>query len=355
MSRAMTLLESGALVLCLDEECPETPSEAGAVFWHGNGCGHNRFFDKSIQLICTRDGKIALQGEHALFDGSVPLILCKQIQKNKYKRVERNDSKKNVDTGCDTSDGRVPVREIFEECWRDKKFVTMSEDLVHTAQDQYCELIESVEFRALHYKGHGKPFIKKANVSPDAYVQLALQLASYRLFGKQVGTYEATQTRRFLHGRTENTRAVSFQSHAYCRAMDNNNTTKQQKLVLLRDAAKTHHDSTIKGSQGLGVDRHLFGLEMAAKTLKGISPSLFSHPAYTRSKKWRLSTSSLPYTPGFGPVVADGLGVGYSVNNDELIFNISSRKKNHYVNQFCDLLENALNEMKSVCEVGIEK
>jgi carnitine O-acetyltransferase len=60
----------------------------------------------------------------------------------------------------------------------------------------------------LTFDGFGSDFIKKSGNPPDAFVQVAMQLAAYRLFGETVGTYESTQVRPFRHGRTEVT--VSF-------------------------------------------------------------------------------------------------------------------------------------------------
>mmetsp|Transcript_15935 Transcript_15935/g.34631 ORF Transcript_15935/g.34631 Transcript_15935/m.34631 type:complete len:87 (+) Transcript_15935:2119-2379(+) len=82
-----------------------------------------------------------------------------------------------------------------------------------------------------------------------------MQLATYRLLGKQVATYmyEATQTRRFVHGRTETTRTVSFDSQDFVEAMGpvSKETvdgveakSKYEKLMKLRKAAKTHRAYT---------------------------------------------------------------------------------------------------------------
>jgi hypothetical protein len=48
---------------------------------------------------------------------------------------------------------------------------------------------------------------------------MAIQLAAYRIFGRQVATYEASQVRSFLHGRTETTRPVSMESAAFVKMM----------------------------------------------------------------------------------------------------------------------------------------
>jgi len=119
--------------------------------------------------------------------------------------------------------------------------------------------------------------------------------------------------------------------------------------MKLRKAAKTHQEYTRSASNGRGIDRHFLGLTLVLEDGE-VAPDLFSHPAFIRSKSWRLSTSSLPYCPGFGPVVPDGLGVGYGLSNDSLIFNVSSRRDNNYVETFCSLLEDALTEMKGLLE-----
>jgi carnitine O-acetyltransferase len=36
-------------------------------------------------------------------------------------------------------------------------------------------------------------FLKASGYSPDAFVQMAIQVATFRLFGKQAATYESTQ------------------------------------------------------------------------------------------------------------------------------------------------------------------
>lgn len=99
-----------------------------------------------------------------------------------------------------------------------------------------------------------------------------MQLATFRLFGEQVGTYEATQTRPFLHGRTETTRSVSTESAAFVQrlglrpAMDEHVVvTRKEKLQLLKDAVNAHVKYIGSAAQAKGVDRHFFGLSMVVK------------------------------------------------------------------------------------------
>lgn len=62
-------------------------------------------------------------------------------------------------------------------------------------------------------------------MSPDAYLQMALQLAYYRDAGKVNLTYEASMTRLFREGRTETVRPCTIESTEWVKSMENNEAT----------------------------------------------------------------------------------------------------------------------------------
>lgn len=215
---------------------------------------------------------------------------------------------------------------------------------------------------AQSFQGYGSNFIKKAGHSPDAYVQMALQLATYRLFGEQVGTYEATQVRPFLHGRTETSRAVSLESEAFVKKMglkpkmdEYDPEIRKEKLDLLQKATAAHVNYIVLAAQAKGVDRHFFGLSMLVKDGEE-TPPLFSDPVFIRSKRWRLSTSHLTHPKfanwGFGEVVPDGVGIAYSILPRSCTFNITALKENEWALELSELLEEALLEMQRLVELN---
>ena len=56
-------------------------------------------------------------------------------------------------------------------------------DLIESSHIMASQLCEDVDLHIMMHKAYGKGFIKTCKVSPDAYIQLALQLAYYRVSG----------------------------------------------------------------------------------------------------------------------------------------------------------------------------
>lgn len=57
-----------------------------------------------------------------------------------------------------------------------------------------------------------------ASYSSDAFVQLALQLAYFRIHQHPIPVYETALTRGFQHGRTETIRSFTTESYAFLKA-----------------------------------------------------------------------------------------------------------------------------------------
>jgi len=359
MKEALMMLESGAFLLCLDDSAPVSKTECANIYWHGNKVsGGNRWFDKSIQLLCQSNGKLGFVGEHSMADGMPAVALCNFIQKLDYKSLKEE---------CPVSydEDLPPIKNIFNDTISamDANDVNEIQELSNKAKREYEQLVDSQELDVLSFQGYGSNYIKKAGYSPDGLVQMAIQLASFRFFGKQVATYESSQVRKFLHGRTETTRSVSQSSEAFVKAMgsrsqsrsmhnENDESIREEKLTLLKDATEYHSKYLKNAARGHGVDRHFFGLYMIADATESSGVDLFQNPLFLRSKRWRLSTSTLPNIPGFGPVVEDGVGIAYEVKPDCCFFTITARKKNNYTKPFKTLIEEALFEIQTMIDLG---
>lgn len=71
-------------------------------------------------------------------------------------------------------------------------------------------------------------------MSPDAYIQMALQLAYFRDAGKFNLTYEASMTRLFREGRTETVRPCTIESTNWVKAMENKDANVSNFLKLIK-------------------------------------------------------------------------------------------------------------------------
>ena len=140
------------------------------------------------------------------------------------------------------------------------------------------------------FTNYGKQFItKKCSLSPDAYIQMALQLAYFRDMGRHHLTYEASMTRLFREGRTETVRACSLESCDWIRSLSDSGASNKRRVELLRLACERHVQQYRDAMTGKGVDRHLFCLYVVSKYLEVDVPFLKE----VLSEPWRLSTSQV--------------------------------------------------------------
>ena len=151
-------------------------------------------------------------------------------------------------------------------------------------------LISDLDLYVLCHCAFGKGAIKQCRMSPDAFIQMSLQLAYFRDIGCFNLTYEASMTRLYREGRTETVRPVSSESCAFVRAIERG-APRDEVLSLLRVAGNKHQESYRNSMAGKGVDRHLFALYIISKYLKVESPFLTE----AIHEPWRLSTSQTPY------------------------------------------------------------
>lgn len=231
----------------------------------------------------------------------------------------------------------------------------------YTAEQDFTDLATKHEISVQRFQGYGSDFIKQAGFSPDAYVQMAMQLATYRLWGEQVGTYEATQVRPFLHGRTETTRSVSTESAGFVQRMglrplrdENDALTRKDKFAKLQAAVNAHVKYIGNAAKAQGVDRHFLGLSLLVKDGE-TAPDLYADPVFIRSKRWRVSTSHLTHPKfdnwGYGEVFPDGVGLSYSIHKRHCVFNVTALKEHGWTSKLTQLLEESLLEMRTLIEL----
>ena len=314
-SAQLKLIEEAVFALCLDENSPDTTVETSQMLLHGDG--RNRFFDKSLQFIVFKNGKTGVNFEHTGMDGSPMLNLIGYLY----------DNTEIPPVGTMGTPVIPPEPLTFD---LDTK---LTETLVQAGVD-FSIALKDIQTRVLQFSPFGKNQIKKFNISPDAFVQIALQLAEYKLYGKCYSAYEAIMTRSFREGRIDVLYTVSEESIAFIKNIHDENCAPQTTIDSLRKAAKKHGSRAMECRTGYGIHTHLAGLMnrfYAEGENLGIAslPEIFTDKGYQTLLHTVVCTSTTSEygleLAGYGPVVEDGYGIRYFTREDSLCFNLTSR------------------------------
>ena len=460
----LTTIEASLLVLCLDHSPQPPPSSGGSRTTASasrtllDGSAPNRWYDKAVQFVVSDDGGcIGMIGEHSHCDGMptahVLDVMFQQLQQQQTPRAQQQLNPPtsaaatghgsaiaqriaalsrgaplgsrvllplllSADTSTSTSStssgssivGRSLPPGTTELDFRLPENSATRSQLLQLFSRAEAEVFRQAAAHELHVvssSGYGAADVKKFGVSPDAWAQMAMQLAHYYWRGCFVPTYEPAHARRFVWGRTACIRVVTAESCAWAvsaakaaKSSSGTAVSPEEARVLhsLLQRASAAHAANVRAClAGRDIDRHLLGLKMiwreggaaaaaavastaappaATVTAVGgppqpiapaapaaaavqlslpgaratISPTeqLFKDEGVAYSSAWRLSTSNLTAAWienwGFGEVMDGGLGVAYSTGAKSLRFNVVGEKVTS-PGDFAQCLDRALRDM----------
>ncbi|NXT41650.1 CLAT acetyltransferase, partial [Pelecanoides urinatrix] len=346
---SLDMIERCICLVCLDSPSGVELNDTNMALQllHGGGYhknGANRWYDKPMQFVVGRDGVCGTVCEHSPFDGIV-LVQCTEHllkhMKESSKKLVRADS---------VSELPAP-RRLRWKC--------SPEIQAHLASsaEKLQRIVKNLDFIAYKFENYGKEFIKKQKISPDAYIQVALQLAFYRCHRRLVPTYESASIRRFDEGRVDNIRSATLEAFAFVKAMTDDKTalSDSEKMQRFKDAIAAQTNYTVLAITGMAIDNHLLGLREVAREHFKELPEIFTDETYLTSNRFILSTSQVPTTTEmfccYGPVVPNGYGACYNPQPEDILFCISSFKdcKETSSDMFAKAVEESLLEMRDLC------
>eukprot|EP00123_Amoebidium_parasiticum_P017007 comp23677_c0_seq2/m.40532 comp23677_c0_seq2/g.40532 ORF comp23677_c0_seq2/g.40532 comp23677_c0_seq2/m.40532 type:complete len:796 (-) comp23677_c0_seq2:437-2824(-) len=357
---SLDMIEKAICVLIFDDSKPEDATAQGYASIHGKG--YDRWFDKSINIIVYANGKTGLNCEHAWADAPVigqmwEYVLIGEAVEGSYNAKGR----------CIVPPGAtmhpMPAPTPLQWSLNSDAAKNVIQEAVVAAES----LINELHLRVMCFDEFGKGLMKQCRVSPDGFIQQALQLAYYKQNKVTPLTYESSMTRLYLHGRTETVRSATMDSKKWVLSMFDESVAPEERMKLFQKACGAHQDRYRDAMSGLGVDRHLFALYVVSQGL-GVDSEFLKHAL---KEPWRLSTSQQPqqqttlWDPsgkdanmvccggGFGPVADDGYGVSYMVaGEDILFFHVSSKKTCPTTDsdKFADDIRWALREIRGMLE-----
>eukprot|EP01103_Thecamoeba_quadrilineata_P019062 TRINITY_DN7577_c0_g1_i1.p1 TRINITY_DN7577_c0_g1~~TRINITY_DN7577_c0_g1_i1.p1 ORF type:complete len:798 (-),score=158.58 TRINITY_DN7577_c0_g1_i1:96-2489(-) len=336
--QSLSQIESAMFFVHLSDSSPKSIAEQGRLLL----CDDSHIWcDKSINMVVFKNGRAGINCEHTWGDAVVTAHMLEYVLTGDcphgagYDAEGRNNRPPNSKEHA-FAKGREPRRLTWE-------IPPQMEAVIELAVKGREAMRADLALEVVCQEAYGKGYMKKVRMSPDAYIQLAMQLAFFRDQGRFQNTYEATTTRLFKNGRTETVRPVTKESCAFVRAFEDPAVSACEKAKLMRQASETHSRNAKNSMTGKGIDRHLFGLYIVSVGRSIESPFL----KQALSCKWVLSTSQQPQVQtkrwdpfknpednkligaggGFGPVADDGYGVSYMLADDNRIFfHVSSKR-----------------------------
>ncbi|KAG7661417.1 YAT1 [[Candida] subhashii] len=392
------IIDSALFVLCFDDIVINDLSELSKNMLCGLsildkgiqvGTCTNRWYDK-LQIIITKNGKAGINFEHTGIDGHTVLRFVSDIYTDSILAFANTINQNTPSLWNTTHNYEIHETENLITIPRKLEWdLTPELSLaLRFGETRLSDLINQNEFRHLEFKNYGSTYIKKIKFSPDAFVQMAFQASYYALYGKVECTYEPAMTKQFYHGRTEAIRTVSQESNLFVRKFFDSNVSDEDKLKYLTEACAAHSAQTRLASSGQGVDRHLYGLFNIWKryvdeadqlhasdmeeegsnshtddehTVVGDDinnpksdllrqlPDIFADAGWDKLNNTIISTSNCGNPSlrlfGFGPVSANGFGIGYILKDDSISICVSS--KHRQTQRFLTTLNSYLLEIQA--------
>ncbi|UJR25276.1 hypothetical protein I4U23_006628 [Adineta vaga] len=313
-------IDSSIMVVCLDEDDPSKlhknlTKEQRARYISGKYLCYNasnRWYDKSFNMIMLSDGTLGLHCEHSWGDGVALLRFCNDIDQNVNEHHKINSS--NYQSIQSSTHDQVKKLEF--------QFDDKLKQELQTSKQNYDDFVSKFNVNIYQEGVLGKSILKKSALSPDAIMQIGIQMAYYRMYQRFVSTYESCSTAVYKHGRTETIRPVTNETKAFIEALTKSKD-KQLLKDLLKKAAEKHQQLIKEAATGQGFDRHLFALKYLQQ-IENQEQKL--HPIYT-DKSYQLMNHTILSTStvaskhiaagGFGPVVNDGFGIGYLIDDEQ--------------------------------------
>uniref|UniRef100_A0A672ZKR7 Zgc:154046 n=1 Tax=Sphaeramia orbicularis TaxID=375764 RepID=A0A672ZKR7_9TELE len=339
-------IQKSIFTVCLDAPMPRVSDElyqsrVAAQMLHGGGArwnSGNRWFDKTLQFIVGEDGTCGLCFIFEMFFFS--------FQMNVSSLCVFSDRQKTEIVRSPMVPLSMPQKlrfNITPEVKRD----------IEKAKQNMNIMVHDLDVKVLMFSHFGKNVPKQHKLSPDAFIQMALQLAYFRMYNICCSTYESASLRMFKYGRTDAIRVTTVDSLRYVQAMEDPSKQNTEKVALLQKAVQTHKENAIHGQ---AIDRHLLGMKLQSIEDLTSMPEIFMDTSYAVAHHYNLSTSQVGSKTDcvmcFGPMVPDGYGVCYNPMDEHINIAITAFNSCEETNaaKFARAVEDALLDMRALLE-----
>ncbi|RAJ58386.1 carnitine O-acetyltransferase [Streptomyces sp. Amel2xB2] len=341
-AHALETVEDALFCVCLEDFAPAGVQEACDELLYGDR--GNRWFDKAVSFVVFEDGRAGLNVEHCQLDGTTILSFVDALLPvPAAEHSERSGARAQGQPAAEPVDFRL------DGALRGQ---------VLAAAESFAEYGRATATRTVTFDDFGSNDAKALGVSPDAFVQVAYQLAHRRAKGRLGATYESIATRQYKHGRTEAMRVITPQMYAFVDEMEDPEADRESRRAAFRAAAEAHVRRAKECQAIEAPEQHLWELELIQRR-RGAELGVTEQPALYRSPGWLtmrddyLSTSSAPSVNiqffGFGSTSSRCIGIAYVLLPERFNLYLSTPETvADQMHAFADALREAVAELREL-------
>lgn len=339
---ALDDIETALFCVALEDFAPADTQEACDELLYGDR--GNRWFDKALSFIVFADGRAGINVEHCELDGTTILSFTDALLTTEAEEHSRQSGARSQGLPA-----LEPVVFGLDDALRAQ---------VRSAADAFAAYGENTATSTVSFADFGSNAAKALGVSPDAFVQVAYQLAHQRAKGRLGATYESIATRQYRLGRTEAMRVVTPGMRDFVAVMENPAADADTRRAAFRAAAEQHVARAKECQLGQAPEQHLWELELIQRR-RGAELGVTEQPALYRTPGWLtmrddyLSTSSAPSANiqyfGFGSTSSKCIGVAYVLLPERFNLYLSTPLAvADQMRTFADRLREAVGELREL-------
>lgn len=312
-AEGLEAIETALFCLSLEDFAPADTQQACDELLYGDR--GNRWFDKAVTLVVFADGRAGINVEHCGLDGTTILSFVDAMLNATPEQHAQSSGA--AQQGVPIT---APVRFVLDDALRAD---------IHAAAQAFADYGAATATRCVSFEDFGSTRAKQLGISPDAFAQLAYQLAHYRSKGLIGTTYESIATRHWRRGRTEAMRVITPEIQHFVAEVSDPDASPDARRAAMLTAAEAHVARAKDCQAGRAPEQHLWELQWIQRRRGTSEPlGLFDSPGWLIMRDDYLSTSSAPSVNiqyfGFGSTSDKCIGIAYVLLPDRFNLYLST-------------------------------
>lgn len=288
---------------------------------------------KSWNLSIYQDLVVTFNNEHTYLDGLTSFHLASYL----FSLIDKHDE--------DFS--KVNIKTTYQSL-----NIDLDQSYLKKIKDYFLKKVNGLDSKRFEYDLNKSSKLKEYGINLDSVFQIGYLYANYYTFKSLKTIHESVSVAHYYDGRTASMKSISYEGIDFIRALKTSNDS-EILMDLLKKASDKHLYRIKYAKEFIDIIRHYAGLNLMSEQ----SLSIYNDNAYQKYISQEISTSTLGKsellnTFIYAPVVDDGLGIGYLINNNKYICDITYYKMNEeQITKFYNYLVEYYNKIDNLLSI----